>query len=62
MYSSVFLPLSDYILSMGQWIRKSHPYVPFVDEEFKDFQVSFIDSLTESRESRASKQESSTPR
>ena len=42
MYSSVFLPLSDYIMGMGQWIRKSHPYVPFVDEEFKDFQVNFI--------------------
>ena len=40
MYSSVFLPIEDYILQPGQWSRKSHPYVPVIDEEFYDFHVS----------------------
>ena len=39
MYSSVFLPIQDYILRPGQWSRKSHPYVPVIDEEFNDFHV-----------------------
>ena len=42
MYSGVFQHLSEYILGETNgycWNRKTHPYVPFIDEEFKDFQV-----------------------
>ena len=41
MYNTVFRRLHSFIMSekYSKWIKRTHHQVPFVDEEFTDFQV-----------------------